>query len=598
VGASRIGERVSFEVQDLAPIEFLDPFAYHRAAPAVFAVYWPPGVGVERLRALRRILPESPSPLERGDSLFVLGRFSEARTAYQEQARAFRDAQVAQQARYKEAMCLAALERGSEAERILERVAGESGDRWPALAACWLWLRCVREKRFAEADAIFQSVASRYRLDQLAPFIPSELREDIVFGYRRQSVKFGLYRFNPDIVRRCQQGLAIAEFLESNASTQGWARWSVVRAHMANGQEDQALQIAADGIQRDRPAEFDGSRGSRYADYFWLLRLAGHTQQALAELDHWIGKEPGQPPRRWHAEVILERARILTALDRWDEAQQTLDDLFGAVTPQQMGGTYTPACAMLGFLRQRRGDIDGARQVWAEGLSSDWMTGQGFQFLYGLILASLVGQISETEAQAVVGHVVGSEADHSLLALAGTPIGRQLLRPGVVASVLRDAFRSPRGEDYAWKIVFREIPFAECVRVPPMLIAYQWLRQGALPEKIADEQEAVVWKLVGDGYTAIVETGALDESQLLQLGLTWKGVTSFVGWAGVGPTLDPKLRGPLAYVLGYRYLRLGRPADAAMFFRTALEDAPQHASLGRLAQVELDRLSAGKPEGR
>jgi hypothetical protein len=57
--------------------------------------------------------------------------------------------------------------------------------------------------------------------------------------------------------------------------------------------------------------------------------------------------------------------------------------------------------------------------------------------------------------------------------------------------------------------------------------------------------------------------------------------------------LDRSRRGPLAYVLGHRYLRIFKKQGAAVsFFRTALADAPPGSPLKRLAQAELNRLKA------
>jgi len=91
--------------------------------------------------------------------------------------------------------------------------------------------------------------------------------------------------------------------------------------------------------------------------------------------------------------------------------------------------------------------------------------------------------------------------------------------------------------------------------------------------------------------TAIFENGEITRPQLVQLGFAWKGVTNFLGWAGVAPTLKPDLRGPLAYVLGMRCLRLNKPDDAAALFKTARDDAPKGSRLKALAQAELDRLA-------
>ena len=107
-----------------------------------------------------------------------------------------------------------------------------------------------------------------------------------------------------------------------------------------------------------------------------------------------------------------------------------------------------------------------------------------------------------------------------------------------------------------------------------------------------------MWELGLNGFVAVTDEGTVSQTQMIQLALAWKGITNFLGWAGVAPNLQPNLRGPIAYVMGHRYLRLGQPKDASMFFNTALTDAPNGSPLATMAQAELDRLlPSGSPVG-
>ena len=60
---------------------------------------------------------------------------------------------------------------------------------------------------------------------------------------------------------------------------------------------------------------------------------------------------------------------------------------------------------------------------------------------------------------------------------------------------------------------------------------------------------------------------------MLQLALSWKGTTNFLGWGGLAPKLEPSLRGPIALVLGHQYRRLNKPADSLAAFKIAAADA-------------------------
>ncbi|MEO6740504.1 MAG: hypothetical protein ABIP20_09645 [Chthoniobacteraceae bacterium] len=69
-------------------------------------------------------------------------------------------------------------------------------------------------------------------------------------------------------------------------------------------------------------------------------------------------------------------------------------------------------------------------------------------------------------------------------------------------------------------------------------------------------------------------------------------MTNVFGWAGAEAQLPPKPRGPIAYIMGQRYVKLGKPEDALAMFRTAKTDAAQikDAALGMLAETEIRKL--------
>jgi hypothetical protein len=71
-------------------------------------------------------------------------------------------------------------------------------------------------------------------------------------------------------------------------------------------------------------------------------------------------------------------------------------------------------------------------------------------------------------------------------------------------------------------------------------------------------------------------------------------MTNSFGWGGLAPTLEPSLRGRLAYLFGHRYRRLpppAKPESAAAFFRTAVEDSTADSVVHRLAEEELRRFT-------
>src|SRR5262249_55970483 len=122
-------------------------------------------------------------------------------------------------------------------------------------------------------------------------------------------------------------------------------------------------------------------------------------------------------------------------------------------------------------------------------------------------------------------------------------------------ATLRTMLRTPRGRDYSYKYAFMQMPYHEYARTPVLLTAYQTARLGAFAAEPTPEQDEIVWRLFETlltGYTR----GTFSKAQGVQLFLTWKGALGFLGWGSVGSTLPPEVRGPTAYLMGLRFVRL------------------------------------------
>ena len=170
-------------------------------------------------------------------------------------------------------------------------------------------------------------------------------------------------------------------------------------------------------------------------------------------------------------------------------------------------------------------------------------------------------------------------------------ISKDLFPASFVAAVVRERWRGPHGREWAQKIAFRTVPIHEYVTVAVPLTVYEGFHQGAVTGQLSPEQDELLWKLAHDLFNAYATRGTVSEAQAFQAALAWKGTTSVLGWGGLQGSLTPELRGPLAYVLGHRYLFLKKKPEAIELFRTALKDASADSPLRRLAQAELDRLS-------
>jgi hypothetical protein len=166
--------------------------------------------------------------------------------------------------------------------------------------------------------------------------------------------------------------------------------------------------------------------------------------------------------------------------------------------------------------------------------------------------------------------------------------GFKVVKPS--AEVMRQMWLTPRGREWARRIAFRELTFAEYVRVPMFLGMAEHMHQSAIPGKLSPEQDEILWGLVQSIYYAYV-AGKFKDGHMAAFGFLWKGIAiPGFGWAQVKPALEPAGRAALAYLFGHRYLRLGKPDQAADFFRSAVAEAPAGSPVRGLAQAELDHL--------
>jgi tRNA A-37 threonylcarbamoyl transferase component Bud32/tetratricopeptide (TPR) repeat protein len=583
--AQREGLRLTFQVNGLDPVEFDEVFPLG-GNRGVCGVVWPGGVAVQKLRAEHKAPPLEPSPLEHGDACYAAGDFTGALSHYGDQARAGLATEAGQEARCKEALCLLALRRQGEAEKLLEALAGEPGRRWPVLAACQLWLLRLRQDRHEEADALFTTLSSHYKFEELAGIIPADVRGQILAVYGRHET-YHLLLHDANRLHRLERMAAVQKFLRAPAASQAETRLLLLQAFLVADQPERAAVLAGE-LLADSSVSYP-VRLVAIEMQVWVMLRAGKAAQALAAVDRWLAAPPGGPAAALPLRV--ERARALAALGRWDEAEQEVEkalkgtEQFLKGAPLADRGAVPDAWLVLGFLRERRGDAPGALQAWRSGLArvKAW---KGYGSLSFAVLGSLTGDLSEADAEKLLAEVTGGIAGHSPV---GAALGNRVIPVPVLAAVLRETWRGPRGRDWTRRMAFHDISYLDYQGIQAPLTMTEAVRQGAFGGKPSAEEDALAWGVCQDIYRDVT-TGEIRESQLFQGCLAWTGTAGFLGWGGLAPTLPPRIRGPLAYVLGHRFLGMGKRDDAVAAFRTAVADGPPDSPLCRLAQAQLDRL--------
>jgi tetratricopeptide (TPR) repeat protein/predicted Ser/Thr protein kinase len=591
--ASREGNVLTFQVNDLAPLTFQDVFAGTGSSAGVFGVYATGETRLLALRGSRQARPVERSPLERGDELYERGAYAQALEEFRRQARQPGSAEVGREARCKAALCLLRLRRADEAAPLLEELAADpAGGRWPLAAGYQLLLLRLDQGRLdADTDALLESLSQRYKAEEVHAVIPEDVRRQLLKACDVPPIDY-LF-FQEAHLQRLQRASAIAARLDAPGTLGLQLKMQLLHGYRLLGRTKEAAAEARLVLEQTRglplEAEFAGV-AHLIEDACWTLRQHGDRQRLLAELNERLRGDPSVRVLR------VERARLHAALGNWTEAEKDLDRALRptlAVPAQADYVSLSAACLMKGFLCEQRGDAAGARRVWQRGLFKTWYEGilpparrlvsqkNPMTILHSLIVGSLADELSDAEAAESVTLLTAGRGD--------SMVGQMLKSFRLPPETLRAMWRTPRGRAYARKIAFRDLTFPEFIRGPVYLTGVEILRLGALAGPASPEQEELIWGAVQDMFNGLT-SGKVEKFQFLQVGLAWKGQVGQLGWAGVSGKLAPSLRGPLAYLLGHRYLRLNRPADAPMFFRTALADAAPGSALQRLAQAELDRL--------
>jgi predicted Ser/Thr protein kinase len=581
-------DRLTFQVNSLKPVEFRDLFPPSRVG--VCGLYWPAGVGLESLKGYRRGLSADPSPLERGDDLYTAGQLPEALAYYREQGRLSGSTPTGQEARAKEGLTLAALDRHDEAAAVLEPLAGEPGKLWPHVAAAHLWVIRLRQKRSDDAELILDNLLLRRQqgvFSDCALTLPAEYTAEVRQVYVSRWEGINLLRHDPDRVRNIERAVQVNELLDHGPMPWGHLQQARVRSYRRVGQGDRAAQIARDLVLNE-PRE---STLALYLlpDYGWAAREVGRPGEVLPELDRRLFERANV--YRQNAEPLLvERARLLVALKRTPEAAKDLEAYLRVPNLPPWWYRHTSdAWLMLGFLREDRGDAAGAKDAWrqaqfrrdlANALSD---SGGGLGMINLVIAGSLGGDLTDQDIQTLLDKVLARYANES----GGAAIVRNNVP--LPPAAFREAWKTKRGKQAARRIVFQDGPFEEYLRLAPTVLIMELLFRDAFAGTMSPDQDALVWKLSEDSVKAVMN-GTVKEGQVVLLGAAWKGVTGVFGWAGVRGSLAPELRGPIAYVLGHRYLFRKNPADAKKFFEQARSEAAKDSPLQRLSQSELDKL--------
>jgi tetratricopeptide (TPR) repeat protein len=210
--------------------------------------------------------------MEEGDEHFARGAFGKALQIYHEQQNDLKNPEALQEAKCKEALCLASLKRTDEAIRLFQQVEAEEGDRWPVVAGCQLWLLYLQSSSvqgMEAADTVYRRLSSRSRMDKIMSLIPAEIPLLIVNYYTAPSTYRSLFR-DPKLVPNLQLAQDIARQINLPVFQQARIKWNLGHAYLEEENYELARKTYAEVLTLPW---FEEAHVLQYYEQRWIRKL-------------------------------------------------------------------------------------------------------------------------------------------------------------------------------------------------------------------------------------------------------------------------------------------------------------------------------------
>ena len=560
----------------------------------------PAGTALRRLAVEGQALPAAASRLERADDLFGRGNALDALPLYEAFVRESDDPAARDEARCKAGLCLVRLGRGPDAAGHFEEVIAGASPRWGVIAAFQLWTVRLKAKQFEEADAALTVIKLRFPKEAIARYVPVSLRAEIDTEFVVPAI--GWLIFDPKLVPRLESAVRVAEVLQLDSGRLGKDTTTLVKAYGMAGDYRAAWAVADRGFAASLELGHHPS-GQQQVHWnarlhAWVGRLTGQTGGYGEAMARHLGGPPraGETPddrKRAYVPLRLESARNSAARGDWPAAEAEIDAYLAEFPqPARAYAFHATPRHLKGFARLKAGDPAGAAAAWASGTYTAYQAGlppespSAVPLVTGRLalveswaMAALSGTLTDAEADAIVQGLAASFGSEEF----ATQVSAWMK---VTPAIMRGTWTSPRGKEWARRMAYLDLTPVEYYWTPPRLLVYEKLRHDLHDGTATPDQDEALWQATVKVCEAF-RTGEITKPQIFQLALTWRGTTNVLGWGGIAPRLKPETRGPVAYLFGLRFRKLGKPAEAAAMFKTAAADAPAGSPLKKLAEAEL-----------
>lgn len=357
---------------------------------------WPADVGLQEL--VVRVRPrDSASPVERADLLALRGKWTDARSLY-EQVRG--DPSLAVEADYKIAHCLRRLGDVRSAKEMWARIVEGPASSWRDRAAYQLWAHTAQQDGVQAAAPLLARVPKGLSQVDLKEFGRGGV-EKLADLYFRPGLAIGLLSVDPEQVSAGALAYQVlrrppVEIANRFAMAHHMARLGEV----VNGMHERALQDplgnAADPVSL--------RAATNCLDQWCRLEQPEKKPELARTLQRWQAALPEDPTVT--CIVAMERAREAARGQRWEDAIRHARE---ARQHLQADDRRLAGAGLLeGMLHRIAGNEALAQRVWAEALQTadDVVTKSPLFLCDYIVLRSLVQKWTPSSVSDIIGTLV------------------------------------------------------------------------------------------------------------------------------------------------------------------------------------------------
>ncbi|MFG0290999.1 MAG: serine/threonine-protein kinase [Rhodopirellula sp. JB044] len=439
-------------------------------------------------------------PIELGDRAFAEGDFVAARRFYEQLPDNV-------EALAKSALTLEFLD-PDEYPAVLRRIVNDFAPegvenknvrQWYLYAGVKLFLHYMRlpDER-SRADWVLTRLRVNYDLEDVQSLIPEVERQsftqELIRPGKRTRVLFG----NQGDIEELD---GVIELLSNNPRWRRLAYWRKTDAirydwELSHSEKSAAAAPILDRLieeMADDPESDTLDWITIIRDRIWLHILDGTFDEGRALLSRAIGEKRELIPVN-RLPLLTERARLIYAEDP-SQDQEAIEDLQyflkhvnPETPPQGIHPThYGEACAILGILYERRGELDAAEKVWLQGRRRNWgpwrsdpaaiVSAKGAMMVLETetpepILSARTNGYTEVEWQQIVDELFAGSG-LSDVAVRNMVFNSEQVPKEWIATVAEKCFSGPRGRAFADNTVLHQIPMMEGNTGGVTLILYQ-----------------------------------------------------------------------------------------------------------------------------